>query len=306
MDNQDTGSNELGAYEAASLIGNMLDPEPEKKQEAQEVEQPVELQEEQPQEQSSDEPEQLFTVKIDGKEVQVPLKELTDGYQRQSDYTRKTMEVAEQRKAAEAEQAKTLHERHVYAQGLMKTQAALELAIQAEQQTDWDALLQSDPLEFMRQQHLSQRRQASLQQNQAEQQRLAAQFQAEQAQRSQTQLKQQQDELLAKLPEWKDESKAKADKAAISEYLISQGYGADDVGSISDARAVVLARKAMLYDQMVSKAQAAAKKVQTLPTKVERPGAGESQNLDKRTQGFQRLAKSGRVEDAASVIAGLL
>ena len=38
-----------------------------------------------------------FTVKVDGAEQQVSLEELRDGYQRQSDYTRKTQEVAQAR-----------------------------------------------------------------------------------------------------------------------------------------------------------------------------------------------------------------
>lgn len=36
-------------------------------------------------------------VKVDGQDVRVPLSEVTAGYQRQSDYTRKTQELAEQR-----------------------------------------------------------------------------------------------------------------------------------------------------------------------------------------------------------------
>lgn len=36
-------------------------------------------------------------VKVDGQDVKVPLSEVTAGYQRQSDYTRKTQELAEQR-----------------------------------------------------------------------------------------------------------------------------------------------------------------------------------------------------------------
>lgn len=36
-------------------------------------------------------------VKVDGNDVKVPLSEVTAGYQRQSDYTRKTQELAEQR-----------------------------------------------------------------------------------------------------------------------------------------------------------------------------------------------------------------
>ena len=62
----------------------------------------------------------------------------------------------------------------------------------------------------------------------------------------------------------------------------------------------------MLYDQMMSKAQAAAKKVSTLPTKVERPGvAAEAPGLDKRTSAYQKLAKSGKVEDAAAIFASM-
>ena len=38
-----------------------------------------------------------YTVKVDGVEEQVSLDELRDGYQRQSDYTRKTQELASER-----------------------------------------------------------------------------------------------------------------------------------------------------------------------------------------------------------------
>jgi len=41
--------------------------------------------------------EHHVVVKVDGQDVRVPLSEVTAGYQRQSDYTRKTQELAEQR-----------------------------------------------------------------------------------------------------------------------------------------------------------------------------------------------------------------
>lgn len=47
--------------------------------------------------------EELFEVKVAGKTFKVPRSEVVSGYQRQQDYTRKTMEAAEQRKAWEAE-----------------------------------------------------------------------------------------------------------------------------------------------------------------------------------------------------------
>ncbi len=50
------------------------------------------------QEQFNEEPSgDLYDVKVDGESTQVSLNELQDGYQRQSDYTRKTQELASER-----------------------------------------------------------------------------------------------------------------------------------------------------------------------------------------------------------------
>lgn len=45
--------------------------------------------------------EPMFTVKVQGEELQVTQSELLNGYSRQADYTRKAQEVAEQRKSLE-------------------------------------------------------------------------------------------------------------------------------------------------------------------------------------------------------------
>lgn len=42
--------------------------------------------------------DKVVKIQVDGQEVAVPLKEALSGYQRQADYTRKTQELAEQRK----------------------------------------------------------------------------------------------------------------------------------------------------------------------------------------------------------------
>ena len=46
-----------------------------------------------------------YTVKVDGSAAQVSLDELRDGYQRQSDYTRKTQELASERQRLEQAEA---------------------------------------------------------------------------------------------------------------------------------------------------------------------------------------------------------
>jgi len=254
------------------------------------------------------EPEKV-TIEVDGKTVELTKAELADAYKnglRQADYTRKTMEAAEQRKAADAEASKAREERQKYAQGLQQAQVMLQAQLQEQSQIDWQKLLEADPVEYLKQQHLANARQAKLQEVQREQQDLYAKHQSEQAAQMQAFLRTQQDELLAKLPDWKDEAKAKAEKAAIKEYLKSQGLEDAQIENISDHRVVLLSRKAMLYDQMMSKAQAAAKKVSNLPQRVVKPGGGETNPTDGRTVAMKRLSQSGSVRDAAAVFASIL
>ncbi len=254
-------------------------------------------------EETTTEPERV-TIEVDGKTVELTKAELAEHYKnglRQADYTRKTMETAEQRKAAEAESTKAREERQKYAQGLQQAQAMLQAQLQEQSQIDWQKLLETDPVEYLKQQHLANDRQAKLQRIAQEQQGIHAKDQAEQASQMRAFLQAQQDELLAKLPEWKDEAKAKTERTAIKDYLKSQGLEDAQIDNIADHRVVLLSRKAMLYDQMMSKAQAAAKKVSNLPQKVEKPGGGETNPLDGRTTAMKRLQSSGSVRDAAGV-----
>lgn len=316
MDNPsaESSTSALDVNSAAAAFANLLDaPEVDKEQEPQaeapevttEAEaDPVEVEAEQP----ADDGEKV-TIEVDGKTVELTKAELADAYKnglRQSDYTKKTMEVAEQRKAAEAEIAKAREEREAYAINLSKISAQLEGALQEQSQIDWQSLLESDPVEYLKQQHLYQQRQAALQANWQEQNRLAEAAKAEQAQYRQAYLAQQQEALLAKLPDWKDANKAQAEKAAIANFLKETGFEDELISQITDHRQVLIARDAMLYRQMMQKASAAAKKVAAAPQRVVKPGVGESPRVDGRSSAMQRLGKSGRVEDAAAVFASFL
>lgn len=254
----------------------------------------------------SEEEPQTFTVKIDGKEVEVSLDELKNGYQRQSDYTKKTMEAAEQRKTADAEVQQARQERQQYAGELQRMAIQLEGVLQEQSKTDWADLIESNPVEYLKQRQLFEQRQALYQQNMQEQQQLAQQFQTEQAQAHQSYLSQQQESLLAKLPDWKDDAKAAAEKAAISKFLQEQGFEADDISSIADHRHVLIARKAMLYDQVMANAKLQAKKVQEAPQRVVKPGVNESRHIDGRSSAAKRHEKGGTVETGAAVFAQFL
>lgn len=55
--------------------------------------------------------EPVFTVKVDGKTMQVPQSELVNGYQRQADYSRKTAALSEERKSFESDRTNFQTER---------------------------------------------------------------------------------------------------------------------------------------------------------------------------------------------------
>jgi len=58
--------------------------------------------------------EEKIKVKVGGKEMEVDLEELKNGYMRQADYTRKTQELAEERKRLEEEKRELQEAREVW------------------------------------------------------------------------------------------------------------------------------------------------------------------------------------------------
>ena len=266
--------------------------------------------EETPEEQSEEEEEQeegeqpqTFTVKVDGKEVSVTLDELQKGYSRTQDYTRKTQQIAEVRKQAEQETHAVRAEREQYAQLLGALQAQLQ---SSEPQIDLDRLYHEDPIEWVRQKEVMRERQEKLGAIQSEQQRLSQVAQYEQQRAMEAQLASQQEALLAALPDWKDPKKAKAEKALVIESAKAAGFTDEDLKSVYDHRLVLLLRKAALFDQMVSKRQGIKPVVNNGPRPAKPGAAGRVSTTTESTRAKQRLAKTGRVDDAASAIELLL
>jgi hypothetical protein len=247
---------------------------------------------------------QIFSVKVDGKEVEVTLEELQKGYSRTQDYTRKTQQIAEARKQTEAELQAVRAEREQYAQLL----SALEAQVQqvAQPNIDWDRLYQEDPIEWVRQREVMRENQEKSAAIQSEQQRLAQLSQQEQAQFMQQKLQHEQEALLAAIPDWKDAKKAQAEKALLVEFGQKIGFTPDELKSVVDHRAVLMLRKAALYDQMMSK-RGNIKPVTNNGPRPAKPGAaGRVSNSTESVRAQQRVAKTGRVDDAANAIFQLL
>jgi hypothetical protein len=271
-------------------------------EDAPEEESAEEQSEESEESEEQDQP-QTFTVKVDGKEVAVTLEELQKGYSRTQDYTRKTQQIAEVRKQVEQETQAVRAEREQYAQLLGALQAQLQ---SSEPQVDLDRLYHEDPIEWVRQKEVLRERQEKAYAIQAEQQRLSQLSQQEQQRAMEAHLESEKDALLAALPEWRDPKKAKAEKALVLESAKSVGFSEDDLKSVYDHRLVLLLRKAAMYDQMVSKRQDIKPVVNNGPRTAKPGAAGRVSTTTETTRAKQRLAKTGRVDDAASAIELLL
>lgn len=247
---------------------------------------------------------QVFSVKVDGKEVEVTLDELQKGYSRTQDYTRKTQQIAEARKQTDAELQAVRAEREQYAQLLSALESQVQQA--AQPNIDWDRLYQEDPIEWVRQREVMRDNQDRAAAIQSEQQRLNQLSQQEQAQFMQQKLQQEQEALLAAIPDWKDAKKAQAEKALLMEFGQKIGFTPSELKNVVDHRAVLMLRKAALYDQMMSK-RGSIKPVTNNGPRPAKPGAaGRVSNNTEAVRAQQRVAKTGRVDDAANAILQLL
>ena len=248
-------------------------------------------------------PTEVYTVKVDGKEIDVTLDELQKGYSRTQDYTRKTQQIAETRKAVEAEASAIRAEREQYAQLLGALKQQLE---STEAPVDMDRLYNEDPIEWVRQSEVMRQKQDKLAAIQSEQQRLSQLTAQQRAQEMQAHLATQQEALIQAVPEWKDSKKAKAEKALLIEFGQKIGFSEEELKNVYDHRAVIALRKAALYDQMMSKRGQIKPVVNNGPRTAKPSAAGRVSTTTESTRAKQRLAKSGRVNDAASAIELLL
>jgi len=248
-------------------------------------------------------PAEVYTVKVDGKEIEVTLDELQKGYSRTQDYTRKTQQIAETRKAVEAEAAAIRAEREQYAQLLGALKQQLE---SAEAPPDLDRLYNEDPIEWVRQRELLRDKQEKLAAIQSEQARLSQLTEQQRAKEFQAHLASQQEALIQAVPEWKDPKKAQAEKALLVEFGKKIGFSDEELKNVYDHRAVIALRKAALYDQMMSKRGQIKPVVNNGPRPAKPSAAGRVSQTTEATRAKQRLAKTGRVNDAVSAIELLL
>jgi len=248
-----------------------------------------------------------YTVKVDGKDVEVTQEELLAGYSRQADYTRKSQVLSEQRQKADAELAATQQERQRYQSQLEQFNTQADSKIDELAKTDWTRLKEEDPTEYMLKRDQYRELQDNKRMVEEEQQNLQLKSQQENQAKWQEELGRQQEIMVQRLPEWTDPDKGPKLKQNIKSFAVKKGFTEQEVNSLIDARSVDVLHKAMLYENLLA-TKISGKKAKVVP-KVTRPGSPATKgeiSSDKVKAQRARLRKSGHLNDAKSVIESLL
>mgnify|MGYP003648770118 FL=1 len=256
---------------------------------------------------STESEETLYDVTVNGNNQKVNLNELMKGYSRESDYTKKTMDLSNQRKEVESLQDNLKKEfeavkssRDQYAEQL----DVLSKNLKQEENIDWEGLYQSDPAEYVKQKADSDKRKEALQLAQQEQMRIQQEKRSEQEKVYQNYIANERKILAEKLPVYADKNKAAEFTKRLSSFAKESGYSDQEIDMMVDHRAVLLLADAYRYNQL-KKTKLSDKKVNKAPRVVTsnasniREDSDQKQNVDKR---MTRLKKSGHIKDAQSVL----
>ena len=256
---------------------------------------------------SSEIEETLYDVTVNGVNQKVNLNELMKGYSRESDYTKKTMDLSNQRKEVESMQENLKKEFDAVKSSRDQYATQLDILtnnLQQEEKVNWDQLYQEDPAEYVRKKAESDKRKEALDNARQEQKRIQQEQQAEQEKVYNEYIANERKILSEKLPQYADKNKSAEFTRRLTNFAKESGYSDQEIAMMVDHRAVLLLADAYRYNQL-KKTKLADKKVNKTSKVVTsnasniREDSEVNQNIDKR---MSRLKKSGHLRDAQSVL----
>jgi len=260
-------------------------------------------------EQPSNTNQELYRVVVDGQEQEVTLDELMKGYSRQSDYTRKTEKLSQDRKSVE--ELKNQYTRQNEEAKIKRDQYEKQIQILSEQlkqsepsKVDLDRLYEDDPAEYVRVKAEQDRRKELLEKASQERQRIQSEKQEEQSKQYNAYLEQQRELLAQKLPIYADKEKGPEFVKNLTSYAKEIGYTDQEINMLVDHRSVIMLANAYRYDKL-KKANLKNKKV----TKVSKVVSSSSAKVQDENEVAKRmkskkatLKRTGKVNDAVSVL----
>ena len=248
--------------------------------------------------------ETRYTVKAAGEEKEVTLEELMQGYQLGADYTKKTQELAENRKAIEAEAHAVQESKQVrdfYAQRLQAVEEFLRSQVNETTSSDLAELKENDPVGYAIKIAEITEKKENLSAVQQERAKIAQQQQLDQQRFIQNRVTEEAQKLSQILPEFSDPNKGEQLRNEIRNYGKSVGFTDAELSNVIDHRHVLMLRKAQLYDLMQKNKPNVTKKVNNAPKMVKSGNKVDPSNRDVRNKNMAKLKQTGRVRDAVAL-----
>ncbi len=224
----------------------------------------------------------------------------------QSDYTRKTQQLAEDRKKWEAtEVAEGRQLRQQYATHLEQLKTALKALNPTE--PNWEALkAQLSPEQYAERLDGWRRQQEEIQKVEKAQAEVKQREEADAQQAFQRHLRSERDALELALPELKDQAKGKKLTDDLVKFAVSRGFTEEELGQVSDHRALLLLHDAMQFQRSKEKKPEVKNKIDKVIAQS-KPGAQTTPTkANQAKEARDRLRNSGRIEDGVAAIEALL
>lgn len=206
-------------------------------------------------------------AKVDGEEVEVTLAEALNGYQRTADYTRKTTELAEQRKAFDAEAMRVEAELRQRAERFSTLTGLLERQLTGAE-PDW-ARLQSNPQAYLQAQREWSQKVAVVKQAAAQRDALVQQQQAQTQAEMAKFVEAERQKMVTNWPELADIKGPKV--SALTGYLKEKGFSDSDIAGLVDHRMIGVLMDAV-HGRQVETAAPEKKMVKPKATHTVKPG----------------------------------
>ena len=257
---------------------------------------------------------EMYTIKVDGQDIEVSLEELQQGYSRQSDYTKKTQELSEERRSIDAERAEyqnglnqVMQQRQQYEQALGQLGQQLSQSMNKFQNVDWQRLKNEDPLGYVTKRDEFREEQERIKSVHYHQRQVHQQQQQEMEQIRQKAVAEEIGKVGKLIPEWNDPDLQPKIAKDIMDYGVTSGFTVEEMEGLVDARSVYLIHKAMKYDALKN-ADLKNKKVKNKP-KMTKSGAKRTKSDAQRRRKAElskQLKQSGSAKDAARLMEDIL
>lgn len=251
------------------------------------------------------EDEDFHTVIVDGEELEITYDELISGYQRQADYTKKSMELAQQRKALDAEKEKVADlpkvkekyqkEADKFSQNAVLVMTAFQHGFMPPKPDE--TLRQENPAEYIAQ---KEKHQEALQfVHGLKHEMKKYQHLVEQEQQKKVK------EGRVKLLEVQPELQTPEHRGKLQKYIIEAGFTEDQMKNEADHRLFEFAYKAMKWDEMIerSKKKPEPKKKHPKVMKQRKSRDDKSSVVKKRnSEAVSRHKREHSIKSASAVI----